>query len=80
MPIRAERERDDSEALQIVASCQAVLHNRVMEARRSMSDTTDCVVGLDAGTTVVEPEQTEDAESKPAAGDGIETGSNKDEL
>lgn len=53
--IRTELERDDSEVLRILASCRAVLHNRVAEARRSLPGATVSVVGFDVDIAVAEP-------------------------
>lgn len=58
--IRAELQRGDSEALRNVATCRAVLHNRVSEVCRNLPYLTESVVGFDAGVSIAKPRQTED--------------------
>lgn len=61
LPIRAEPERDDSEALCNIAICRAVLHNREAEVRCSLLETTDAIAGFDENTANVEPGKIGDA-------------------
>lgn len=70
---RQELVRGNSEALRNVAACRAVLHCRVAEARHSLPETTNALVGFDEDNTVVELEQSEEAELNRASAGGFET-------
>lgn len=59
-----ELERDDSEALQNIAICKAVLHHGLAEISCSFPDTLNLILRFDADVAVVELEQTEGADSK----------------
>lgn len=61
--IRTELERNDSETLGNVKTCQAVLHSSVAEACRGLLDTTDAMVGFDEDIFAVESGQIKEAES-----------------
>lgn len=56
---RSKLERGDSGALRNVATCRAILHNRVAKASRGLPVTTDAVAGFDEKIAVVGAEQTE---------------------
>lgn len=70
-------DRNDSETLQIVAICCAVLHNRVEQEHCVLPDTDDPVVGSDANNAVIEPGQGERVVLKQASKDDIEAGRTK---
>lgn len=70
-------ERDDSEALQNIATCGAVLHNRVVKVYRSLLNTTNSVAGFDVDIAVAELKQSESAVPKQAFIDVAETGRSK---
>lgn len=64
--IRDVLERNDSGALHNVATCQAVLHNRVPEALPTLPGTTDVVAGFYEDSAVAVPGQTEKADTNGA--------------
>lgn len=77
--IWTELERDDSEALENVATCRPVLHNRVAKVCLTLPDMTNSMVGFDANVAVVEPEQIEEVDSIKSYKGGTETGDAKDQ-
>lgn len=77
--MRMEPGRDDSEGLQNVAACHAVLQNRVADVCLDLLNTGDLVAASDADISVVEPGQTEVAILKQSSENGTETGDNKDQ-
>lgn len=77
--MRAELVRDDNETSRKVATCRAVLHNRVAEFCRSLPETADSEAGLNAANAVVEPRETENVEYDQASKSGIEAGGTKDQ-
>lgn len=76
--ICSELERNDSEALRNVVTCQVVLHNRVVEVRRNLPELADAVAGFIGDTADVERGQTRALKSNQTSKDGIESGDKKD--
>lgn len=58
--------------------CQAILHNRVAEVRRSLSETTNAFVGFDEYIAVVDSGQAERIESNQRSERDAEAGVAKD--
>lgn len=67
LDIRAELERDDSEALRNVATSRAVLHSLLTKVCCGLLDTTELVVGFNAYNEFFEPDQTEKARLNQAS-------------
>lgn len=79
MRIRAYLESYESEVFYNIATCRAVLHNRVAEVRRSLLKTVDAVAGFYAAIASAEPGQTEKAESNYTSNSGTKSGAIKDQ-
>lgn len=77
--IPSDLECDDSEALQNVATCQIVMHNQVAKVCRSMPNTNELVVGVDAGAAIVVHRQSEYTKANQASKHGTETDGFKDQ-
>lgn len=77
--IKTELERDDREVVRNVATCRVVKHNCVGEARRSLTDATESVAGLDVDIAIAELGQSEDTVSNQAASNSTETGGTEDQ-
>lgn len=77
--IQTKLERDDSEAVRIVAIFRDALLSRVAEFRRSLPQMTDAGASFNEGPDVVEPRQTVKAESNQMFEGGTETGGTKEQ-